>query len=82
VREPLLDAAALAPHAGVAHLALDGGEQPLQAALHDVVVSAGAHRGDGGVFADRAETKMNGRSASVRRSEGEAPAVTVKPGMV
>ena len=37
-----------------AHLALDGGNQPRQVLLGDIIVGAGAHGVDGRLFADRA----------------------------
>ena len=82
VRETLLDAAALAPHAGVPQLALDRGHQPLQAALHDVVVRAGPHRRDGGVFADRAGHEDERQIGVVLAHAASSAAVPVKPGIV
>ena len=82
VREALLDAAALAPHARVAQLALDGRDQPLQAAFHDVVVRAGPHRGDGGVFADRARHEDERQVGVVLAQRACSAAVPVKPGIV
>ncbi len=60
VRQALLDAPALAPHARLAELALHGRKQPLQVVLHDVVVGAGAHRRDGGIFAHRPRHENEG----------------------
>ena len=54
IGDALVGQVALAAHRGLAQLALDRRRQPRQVALHDVVVRAGLHRGDGGVFADRA----------------------------
>ena len=42
-------------------LAIDSGGQPRQVGLHDVVVGAGPHRGDRGVFADGFGKKNEGQ---------------------
>ena len=50
--ELLLQPAAVAPHHGVLDRPIDGGRQPLQPVLHDVIGGAGFHRRDRGVLAD------------------------------
>jgi hypothetical protein len=52
---------ALPPDRGLAQFPLDGRRQPREVVLHDVVVRARPHRGDGGVFADRAGDKNEGQ---------------------
>ena len=71
VDEALFDPAALTPHARVAQLALDGGDQALQAAFHQVVVRAGPHRGDGGVFADGPRHEDERQVGVVLAQQGE-----------
>ena len=50
---------------GLAQFALDGGDQPRQVALHQVVVGAETHRLDGDLFADRARHQQAGQVAAV-----------------
>ena len=60
IRDALIGQVVLAPHRGIAQLALDRRRQPRQVVLHDVVVRAGLHRGHGGVFAVGAGDKDEG----------------------
>ena len=53
IRDALVGEVALAAHRRFAQLARDRGRQPPEVGLHDVVVRAGLHGGDGVVFADR-----------------------------
>ena len=66
----------LAPHFGVAQLAVDGGNQPVEVVLDDVVVGAVLHRVDGDLFADRAghENERHFEAAVAHHREGRGAA--------
>ena len=61
VGDALAGQVAFAPHRRFAQLPVDGRRQPREVVLHDVVVRAGTHRRDGGVFADRAGDEYEGQ---------------------
>ncbi len=71
VGDALIGHVTLAPDRGFAQLTLDRGSQPREIALHDVVVSAGPHRGDGGVFADRSRDEDEGQIGMLLAHDGE-----------
>ena len=54
VCDALIGEMTLAPDRRFAQFPLHGRRQPLEVVLHDVVVRAGTHRRDRGIFADRA----------------------------
>jgi hypothetical protein len=73
VGDALIGHVTLAPDRGFAQLTLDRGSQPREIALHDVVVSAGSHRGDGGVFADRSRDEDERADRDAARARWRAP---------
>ena len=73
VGDALVGEVALAADRRFTQLALDGRRQPREVALHDVVVRAGLHRGDGGVFADRAGDEDERADRDAARGRSPAP---------
>ena len=57
VADALFGLRSLAPHLGVAQLAVDRGNEPVEVVLDDVVVGAVLHRLDRDLFADRARRR-------------------------
>ena len=58
--EPRLRGGVFAPHDHLFQLTRHGGRQARQLVLHDVVVGAGLHGRDGGIFADAARDNEEG----------------------
>ena len=71
VGDALIGQVTLAPDRRFAQLALDGRSQPREVALHDVVLGAGPHRGDGGVFADGSRDEDERQIGMLLAHDGE-----------